>query len=78
MENTIKPISPLSIIRANELVKDLDIHPSTLHNWTNPKSKYYKDDFPKKIKLGGRARGWYRAQIKQWLDDNQINYQPSH
>lgn len=38
---------------------------------TNPKSKYYKPDFPKHIKLSERSRGWKAADIYAYIDSLQ-------
>lgn len=71
MNNSSAIINTVTIIRARALAKELSINISTLYNWLNPNSPYYKPDFPKKIDLGGRYKGWYLSQIKQWLDNNQ-------
>lgn len=43
----------LKIIRMKHVAAKLGIAHSTLYNWLNPKSKYFKPDFPKPTRIGG-------------------------
>jgi len=39
---------------------------STFHNWTNPASKYFKPDFPRKVKVGSVV-GYLESEIDNFI-----------
>lgn len=41
---------------------------SSIYNKFTPKSRYYDPTFPKPIKLGARAIGWFESDIQAWLE----------
>ena len=43
----------LKVIRNKPAREKLGISNATLHNWINPASKYYKPNFPKRVRMGG-------------------------
>lgn len=59
------------ILRMKELCRLLKRSKSMIYLDTNPKSKYYKPDFPKHIKLSERSRGWKAADIYAYIDSLQ-------
>ena len=56
------------ILRIDEVAKILGCSKSSIYNYTNPKSKYYKADFPKSIKLSERSRGWKAGDIYAFIN----------
>ena len=58
----------MTIIRRKEAAKALGIGVSTLDEWQKPKSRYYKPDFPKKIKLGNKSTGFLKSEIDSFID----------
>lgn len=57
-----------SIIRVIDAAEKCGVHRCTIHNWTNPKSDYYRADFPKKIKLSENSVGFFEHEIDAYLD----------
>ena len=43
----------LRVIRKKPALEKLGISNATLHNWMNPGSKYHKQNFPKRVRMGG-------------------------
>jgi conserved domain protein len=41
---------------------------TTVWNWTNPKHKQYRPDFPKSYKLGGRTARWKASEIQAHIE----------
>jgi len=56
------------IIRLNELTSLVGLSRSTIYDKQNPKSPRFDPTFPKKIKLGARAVGWFQNELELWLD----------
>jgi len=46
----------------------LSVSRSTVYNWMNPKSKYYRPEFPKPIKISTSAIGWLESDIQGFID----------
>lgn len=55
------------IIRTSEVIARLGISKSTFYEWQNPKSKYYIDKFPQKIKLGANSVGYLESDIENYI-----------
>ncbi|KAA8985194.1 AlpA family phage regulatory protein [Halospina sp. K52047b] len=55
------------IIRLKEVIKRTALSQSTIYNKLNPGSKQYDPEFPKQVRLGVGAVGWYEEQIEKWL-----------
>ena len=58
--------SPL--MRAPEVLELTQVSHSTIRRWME------KGEFPKQVQLGGsvgRAIGWHRAEVMEWLDSRQ-------
>lgn len=43
-------------LRIKDVLEKLGISKSTLYDWLNPKSPYFKPDFPKRVKMGVSTR----------------------
>lgn len=56
------------IIRPAELADMLGVSQSTLFDWTNPKSKRYVPDFPKRLRHGHNCTGWRSDEIYAYLE----------
>lgn len=67
----LTPYEQHRILRINEVFKLLGCSKSTLYNYLNPSSEYYKPDFPKPIKLSARSIGWKAADIYAYIDSLQ-------
>lgn len=50
-----------SIIRLNEVIERTSLSRSTLYAYMN------KGLFPKPVKLGLRAVGWYASEVNDWI-----------
>lgn len=59
------------ILRIKDVCYLLGCSKSMLYLYLSPKSKYYKPDFPKRVKLSARARGWKAADIYAYIDSLQ-------
>lgn len=57
------------ILRVKHLAKQLGVSRSTIYNWLDKNSKYYKADFPKPIPLSLRAKGWIKYEIDIYLEE---------
>jgi|HubBroStandDraft_4_1064222.scaffolds.fasta_scaffold925965_1 prophage regulatory protein len=51
------------VLRSPDPERLIGVHRSTLWRWER------EGDFPKRIKLGGRASGYLRSEVEQWLRD---------
>ena len=49
------------LLRTGDLTQLLGISRSSIHNWTKT------GQFPKPIKLGPRAIGWWSDEIEAWI-----------
>ena len=56
------------IYRIKDLISVTGLSRSTIYDKLNPKSPRYDSSFPKKIKLGVRAVGWFKEDIMNWLE----------
>jgi len=55
------------IIRRAVLLKKTALSNATIHNKMNPRSKYYDETFPKRVRLGAKAVGWYELEVDNWI-----------
>ncbi|AHG87300.1 Transcriptional regulator, AlpA [Bibersteinia trehalosi USDA-ARS-USMARC-190] len=55
------------VLRRLETISRLGISKSTFSDWQNPKSKRYRPDFPKKIKLGANSVGYLESEINAFI-----------
>ena len=54
------------IIRLQALLIIIGLSRSTVFDISNPKSPRYDPTFPKKVRIGLRAVGWYEEEIYAW------------
>ncbi|WP_366118444.1 AlpA family phage regulatory protein [Acidovorax sp.] len=64
------------IIRQNLTPAFLGISKSAAFELQNPRSPRYDPQFPKKIALSIRARGFFEHELLAWLDSRRVNAQP--
>ncbi|SSX60342.1 helix-turn-helix transcriptional regulator [Actinobacillus equuli] len=46
-------IQDIEFLRKNEVMKLFNVSRAVFDRWQNPKSEYFREDFPKKIKFNG-------------------------
>ena len=56
-----------SIMRLRQLQEYIKLSRSAIYDRMNEKSKRYDQTFPKPIRLGGGAIGWFKSDIDAWL-----------
>lgn len=64
-------LHPSPIIRRRDMRGVTGLAPSTMHDRQNPRSPRYDPTFPKPIKLGERAVGFWRSEVLAWLQDRE-------
>lgn len=57
----------LTILRIRQLSERLSMSRSWIYEKINPDSPRYDPSFPKPIKLGSAAVGWFECDIDNWL-----------
>lgn len=62
----------IKILRLPEVSYLTSLSRSTLYEKMNIKSKRYDPKFPKTIKLGVNAIGWYEHEINQWIESKAL------
>lgn len=60
------------VIRLRELVQVVGLARSTLYDIQNPKSSRFDPTFPAKVRLSGRAVGWFWVEVQAWLKSRPI------
>ena len=55
------------IIRPLHARQKLGVGKTTFSDWQNPKSKRYRPDFPKKIKLGANSVGYLESEVNAFI-----------
>lgn len=65
----ITPASATGIatLRLNEVIDRTGLSKSNIYDRLNPKSPRYDPTFPRQVKLGPSAVGWFESQIEAWL-----------
>lgn len=56
-----------SILRAERAAAVFGVSRSTFWAWNNPKSRYYRPDFPKPIKISTNATGWRQSELEAYI-----------
>lgn len=51
----------------------LSVSVSTLFNWINVRSKYYKQNLPKRVSAGGRKLYFVYAELVAYIDHMRAN-----
>ena len=57
-----------NIIRVKFSPGYIGVARATYHNFRNPKSKYFKKDFPALIVLGDNSKGHKKDELDAWLE----------
>lgn len=60
------------VIRLRTCLDIIGLCRSTLFDISNPKSARYDPTFPKKVRIGLRAVGWYEDEIYAWLASKRV------
>lgn len=60
------------ILRIKDVCYLLGCSKSMLYLYLSPKSKYYKPDFPKQLKLADRAKGWKASDVYAYINQLQM------
>ncbi|WP_308032481.1 helix-turn-helix transcriptional regulator [Neisseria cinerea] len=63
------------LLTANEVAHLLGVSKGTIKNWKNPKSRYYRPDFPKPLKLSARVIRWQLKEIEDYFVNFDTNYE---
>lgn len=61
------------ILRCKEVVARLKLSRATVYDKLNPKSPRYDHRFPKPIRLGTKAVGWFEHELDAWLLSRQCS-----
>lgn len=62
------------LLTINEVAKLLGVSRETIKNWKNPKSRYYRPDFPKPIKFSARVIRYQFKDIEDYYANLDANY----
>jgi prophage regulatory protein len=57
----------VKILRLPAVIETCGLSRSTIYEMLNPKSRRYKPDFPKPIKLSSSSVGWFQHELNAWL-----------
>ena len=58
----------MQILRLKEACKKLKLSRSTLYEKLNEKSRRYDPAFPKPVRLGLSAMGFFESELDKWLE----------
>jgi prophage regulatory protein len=56
------------IIKLPELKNQTGKSRSSIYDTLNPKSPRYDASFPRPVKLGARAIGFYESEVQAWIE----------
>lgn len=56
-----------TILRVKDVISKTGLSRSTIYSKIDEKSKAYDPYFPKQVKLGSRAVGWFESEVEEWL-----------
>lgn len=56
-----------TVLRVNDTARIMGVSRATIWNWANPKSRHYRPDFPKPIKLSASITGWLSSEIDEYI-----------
>jgi len=65
MEQLVAPRS--RVIRLRTCLDIIGLSRSTVFDISSPKSPRFDPTFPKKVRIGMRAIGWYEEEIHAWI-----------
>lgn len=60
-------IDDLTVLRMKDLTKRTGLSRSTLYDKLDPASKRHDPTFPRQVRLGPKAVGWYRGEVDGWI-----------
>ncbi len=60
------------IIKLPELKNKTGLSRSTVYDKLNPKSPRHDATFPRSIKLGARAIGFYESEVQAWIESRRV------
>ncbi len=58
----------LTVLRMKDLTKFIGLSRSKIYEMLDSKSKRYDPKFPRQVRLGISAVGWYRGEVVAWLE----------
>lgn len=70
--DSANPIPDIEFVRLKDVLKLFNVSRASFDRWQNPKSPYYRPDFPKKIVMGGYimyVRSEIRAYMQKLIDE---------
>ncbi|MBZ0331678.1 AlpA family transcriptional regulator [Halomonas sp. ANAO-440] len=56
-----------TILRVRDVISKTGLSRSTIYSKIDAKSKSYDPHFPRQVKLGNRAVGWFESEVEEWL-----------
>jgi prophage regulatory protein len=59
--------SILKILRLSQVQERIGLSRSTIYDRMNPNSPRFDSTFPRPVKLGASAIGWFESGITEWL-----------
>ncbi|CAD7520783.1 MULTISPECIES: AlpA family phage regulatory protein [Aeromonas] len=59
--------TPIKVLRIDDVTQKTGLARSTIYDRIDKKSPRYDSSFPKRIKLGLAAVGWFEHEIDAWL-----------
>jgi prophage regulatory protein len=60
------------IIRLPETSNRTGKKRSTIYDTLNPKSPRYDSSFPRPLKIGARAIGFYESEVQAWIESRRV------
>lgn len=57
----------VTILRIRAVAKKLGISVSKLYDMINPNSPRFRDDFPRRVRIGANAVGFIEQEVDSWL-----------
>lgn len=58
----------VKILRLSQVQDRIGLSRSTIYDRINPKSPRFDSTFPRPVKLGVSAIGWFESGITEWLE----------
>ncbi|WP_301585003.1 helix-turn-helix transcriptional regulator [Halomonas alkaliantarctica] len=58
----------LTVLRMKDLKDFIGLSRSKIYEMLDPKSKRHDPEFPRQVRLGTAAVGWYRGEVVAWLE----------
>ena len=62
------------LLTINDVANLLGVSKGSIKNWKDPKSRYYRPDFPKPLKLSSRVIRWRFKEIEDYCVSFDTNY----